>query len=186
MRVIIIHGAYGSPNENWIPWLKKELEKSGVKVIAPRFPTPEGQELEKWLGILNKAVSEWDEEIVFVGHSLGPALFLRKIEELERPIKAAFLVSGFLGKLELKDFDSINASFFKKSFNWGKIRKNCQKFFVYNSDNDPYVPLSHGEKLAKNLGIKLNVVHNAGHINKAAGYTKFPCLLEDIRALVKD
>ena len=26
---LIIHGAFGSPTENWIPWLKAELEKTG-------------------------------------------------------------------------------------------------------------------------------------------------------------
>lgn len=185
MRVVIIHGAYGSPGENWIPWLKRELEKLNCEIVVPRFPTPKGQELNKWLAILNKAIPKWNGDIIFVGHSLGPTLILKKIEELEKPIKAAFLVSGFLGKLGLKDFDAINASFFEKGLNWKKIRQHCQNFFVYNSDNDPYVPLSHGEKLAKNLGVKLNIVRNAGHINTAAGYTKFPRLLENIKRFIK-
>lgn len=184
MRVIIIHGAYGSPKENWIPWLKNELEKLGCEVTVPRFPTPKGQKLNKWLEILNNTIQKWDEDIIFVGHSLGPALILKKIEELGKPIKAAFLVSGFIGKLGLAEFDPINASFFEKSFNWAKIKNNCKKFFVYNSDNDPYVSLSKGEELAKNLGVKLNVIHNAGHINAAAGYTKFPRLLEDIKRVL--
>lgn len=181
MRVIVVHGAYGSPKENWLPWLKAELEKLGCEVIVPCFPTPEDQSLKKWLEILNREVKNWDSEIIFVGHSLGLALVLKKIEELKKPVKAAFFVSGFLGKLGLKDFDPINASFFEKGFNWKKIRKNCKKFFVYNSDNDPYVPLSHGIKLAKNLGVKLNIVYGGGHINEVAGFTKFPKLLRDIK-----
>lgn len=109
---------------------------------------------------------------------------MKKIEELEEPIKAAFLVSGFIGKLGFKEFDPINASFFEKGFNWRKIRQNCKNFFIYNSDDDPYVPLSKGKKLAKNLKVKLNVIHNAGHINATAGYTKFPKLLENIKKLL--
>ena len=81
MGVIIVHGAYGSPQENWILWLKRGLEKLGCEVIVPLF---------------------------------------------------------------------------------------------------------HGKRLAKNLGAELNVIHNAGHINEAAGYTKFPRLLEDIKPLIKD
>ena len=37
-KVVIIHGANGSPEENWFPWLKKELETKGIEVIIPQFP----------------------------------------------------------------------------------------------------------------------------------------------------
>ena len=47
-NVFIIHGAYGSPDENWIPWLKKELDKPGCEVYAPKFPTPENHNLDSW------------------------------------------------------------------------------------------------------------------------------------------
>ena len=53
-NIFIIHGAYGNPEENWIPWLKTELERLGCNVSAPRFPTPENQSLENWTKIFNK------------------------------------------------------------------------------------------------------------------------------------
>ena len=34
-RVFIIHGWGGYPEEGWLPWLKKELEKNGFKVFVP-------------------------------------------------------------------------------------------------------------------------------------------------------
>lgn len=183
MKVIIIHGAYGSPQENWFPWLKKELEKLDGEVIVPQFPTPKGQKLDKWLEILNRTIKIWDKDLIFVAHSLGPALVLKKIEELKEPIKASFLVAGFIGELG-KEIDRINANFFEKDFNWVKIRKNCQNFFVYNSDNDPYVSLVKGKELAKNLRVKLNIIHGGGHLNTVAGYTQFPKLLENIKKLL--
>lgn len=184
MRVVIVHGAYGSPEENWIPWLKQELEKLECRVIVPRFPTPEGQELNAWLEILDQAVPGWNKGIILVGHSLGPALILKKIEELKRPIRAAFLVAGAVGPIGIEEFDSINVSFFEKGFVWAEIKQNCQNFFVYNSDNDPYVPLSHGKGLAQSLGVELKVIPQGGHLNEAAGYTQFPRLLEDIKKLL--
>jgi len=83
----------------------------------------------------------------------------------------------------LPDFDPINIPFFDPPFNWAKIRKNSSKFYVYNSDNDPYVPLVQGERVAEKLGVKLNVVKGGGHINASAGFTKFERLLTDIRSL---
>jgi len=182
-RVVIVHGAYGEPGENWFPWLRQELENLGHEVIVPRFPTPEGQQLSAWLEILDQEVGDYGSNLVIVGHSLGPALILQKLGQLDRPIRAVFLASGFLGELGLPDFDPLNANFFERPLDWERIRQNCQEFYVYNSDNDPYVPLKKGLELAVNLQTDLRIVHDGGHINAAAGYTKFDRLLDDIKNL---
>ena len=42
-RVVIVHGWGGSPEDNWIPWLRKEMEKGGFEVIVPReYPVNDG------------------------------------------------------------------------------------------------------------------------------------------------
>ncbi len=45
-NVFIIHGAYGHPEENWIPWLKSKLKELGYRVFVSKFPTPENQSLK--------------------------------------------------------------------------------------------------------------------------------------------
>ena len=50
----IFHGTGGYPEENWFPWLKRELESLDYKVIVPQFPTPENQTLENWFAIFEK------------------------------------------------------------------------------------------------------------------------------------
>lgn len=184
-NIILIHGAYGHPKENWFPWLKTELEKLGCNIIIPRFPTPEGQNLDNWMRILNKYNEYFDSDTILVGHSIGPALILRKLEILEEPVKASFLVAGCIGKLGIDDFDKINASFFENPFDWNEIKKNSKHFFVYHSDNDPYVPLEMGKELANKLGVEVILVKGGGHLNEKVGYTKFPLILEDIKKLIK-
>jgi predicted alpha/beta hydrolase family esterase len=184
MNFIIVHGTLGALEGNWFPWLKKELEKEGYKVFLPRFPTPKGQSLKNWLLVLNSLPVEFDKNLILVGHSSAPAVILRKLEEIEKPVFAIFLISGFLGEIGNEEYDKLNASFFKTSFNWKKIRKNTKHIFVYNSDNDPYVPLKKGRELAQKLGVELKVVKNAGHINSESGFYQFPQLLKDVKRLL--
>jgi predicted alpha/beta hydrolase family esterase len=179
-NVLIVHGTFGYPEENWFMWLKSELEKKHCYVILPRFPTPEGQSLSAWLRILDGELWRHEKNLIMVGHSLGPALILRKLELIEGPISAAFLVSGFIGKLGAKEFDELNSSFFTGPFDWGKIRNNCPNFFMYHACDDPYVPIQKSCELALNLGTTITLIPKAGHFNVAAGYTRFEKLLNDI------
>lgn len=186
----MIHGSYGNPKENWFPWLKKELEKSGHTVFVPEFPTPENQSLENWMKKFNKYIQMVNEDSIFIGHSLAPAFILSVLEKLNivKPVKACFFVAGFVGKLSVKDFkdlNEINSTFTEKNFNWEKIKNNCEKFILYHSDNDPYVPLEKAKELSEKLGCELKIIKGAGHFNKKAGYTKFETLLKDIGKEIK-
>lgn len=176
--IYLIHGAYGNPSENWFPWLTAELKKKGHTVIIPQFPTPVGQTLENW----NNEFLEYevDDDTIFVGHSIGVAFVLSILER--HKVKAAFLVAGFCSPLG-NNFDAINKTFVDREFDWETIRHNCENFYVFNSDNDPYVRLEKGAELAASVRSELIIVKNAGHFNLVSGYTKFPMLLEKINAL---
>jgi len=186
-KYFIIHGSYGNPKENWFPWLRKELEKGKKNtVFVPKFPTPENQSLDNWMKTFDESyLSKVDEDTIFIGHSLGPAFILSVLEkiDLSKPIRACFFVSGFLGLLGNKEFDDVNKTFTDKKFDWNKIKKNCEKFYVFHSDNDPYVSLEKAKELAKKLNTKIILVKNAGHFNKSSGYIKFELLLEKIKEI---
>ncbi len=184
MKIFIIHGSYGNPHENWFPWLKKELEKLGHTVFVPEFPTPKNQNLKNWMFEFQnrRYYGLIDEKSVFVGHSLGPAFILSVLEKIKipKPVKACFFVSGFTGSLGNPEFDEINKTFTEKDFNWEKIKNSCDKFIMYQSDNDPYVPLEKAKELAKNLEGELKIIKTAGHFNEKAGYSKFEDILKNI------
>jgi predicted alpha/beta hydrolase family esterase len=179
-NVFIIHGIGGSPGENWFPWLKAELEKLGCTVFVPNFPDSDNPKLENWLDAFEKYKPQLENSVV-VGHSLGVAFLLSMLERLDRPVKAAFFISGFASLLNNPEFDEFTRTFVGKQFEWGKIRRNCKKFYVINSNNDPYVPLGQGRNIAKNLKTELIILKDAGHVNKEAGFTQFDFLLEKIK-----
>jgi uncharacterized protein len=183
-NIFIIHGAYGHPNENWFPWLKSELEKLNCTVFIPKFPTPENQTLENWLKVFDKYKKYFNENTIVVGHSIGVAFLLNILEKKNIKIKAAFFISGFIGQLENQEFNKINNSFANKKFDFKKIKNNCEQFFIFHSDNDPYVPLKKAEELSKYFDVKITLVKNAGHFNERAGYKQFPLLLEKIKEIM--
>ncbi len=174
MKSYIIYGAYGNPQENWFPWLKEELN-----AVVPKFPTPKNQSLENWLKILDS----FEEDSIVIGHSLGVPFILNLLEKSK--VKAAFFVAGFISSLGLEEFDKVNQTFYRK-FNWEKIKENCKKFYIFHSDNDPYVPLVKAEEIAKHLGVEVMLVKGAGHFNTAAGYDKFELLLEKVKGEMKN
>ncbi|NQV91525.1 serine hydrolase family protein [Candidatus Woesearchaeota archaeon] len=174
-NVFIIHGAYGNPEENWFPWLKKKLEKLNHKVFVPKFPTPENQSLNSWQKVFREYEQEINEDSMFIGHSLGPAFILSLLEK--HKVKSAIFVSGFVGLLNNSTFDEINKTFTTKEFDFEKIKKNCKEFFIFHSDNDPYVPIGKAEEFANLLDTKLIIVKDAGHFNMESS----PEILEKIK-----
>lgn len=180
-NVFIIHGIYGSPEENWFPWLKKELELLGCRVFVPRFPNPSSPRLNEWLEFFGKYKQYLDKNSVVVGHSMGVAFLLRILWLYKT--RAAFFVASVTPGIK-NEFSWQMKTFIGQKPDWNKIKNNCGKFFIYNSDNDPYIPLSKGEELAENLDSKLTIIKNAGHINAKAGYIQFKLLLEDIKKII--
>ena len=177
-KALIVHGVGGHPGENWFPWLKKELEKLGIRVFVPQFPTPKKQELGEWMKVFEGIRNELGENPILVGHSLG-APFLLNILETNKA-KCCFLVAGFTG-VAGNEFDPGMKSFAQREFNWEKIRENCPVFCVFHSDSDPYIKLEKGQELAEKLGAELALVMGAGHFNEKAGYVEFKLLLEKIK-----
>jgi len=183
-NVFIFHGTGGHTKENWFPWLREKLEEKDCKIFIPQFPTPKGQSLESWLKVFADYKKYVNEETIIIGHSLGGIFLLRLLECFQCPIKAAIFTGTPIGVRPILYYDGDN-SFSGFSFNWPAIKNNAKYFGVFHSDNDPYVSLGNGEQLAKELGVKLSLIPNAGHFNAKAGYLTFPQLLEKIDEILK-
>ena len=181
INLILIHGAYGNPNENWFPWLKKELEKLDHKIYTPKFPTPQGQSLDNWEKVFANYEKYINKDTILIGHSLGVTFLLTVLEKLDVKVKASYFVAGFVNKLNNPEFDNINRTFIEKDFCWVKIKANCENFYIFHSDNDPYVLLSEGKLIANKLNTDLTLIEDAGHFNSKAGYDKFEKLLEKVK-----
>src|SRR4030042_3019801 len=177
-RVFIIHGWEGSPDSNWFPWLKKELEEKSSKVFVPQMPNADHPKMDAWLAHLRKIVGKPDENTYFVGHSLGVTAILRYLESLEteEKISGAILVAGVAKSIGIKELEN----FFINPFDYEKIKKAAKNIIVVNSDNDPYVPFAHRETLRDKLGAELIIIPNGEHLNAGNGLFEFPLVFGEI------
>ena len=191
MNFIILHGTLGSPSGNWFPWLSKELEKMGHRVVCPQLPTPEGQNPESWIKVIKESVKKLggpSNEIVFIAHSMSPLAVCQYLETINKKISACFFVSGFarMSEKDLGEYNILNEPFINKGVNWDKARENCDRIVCFAGDNDPYIPLKILEEFPKLCGAKkFIVVPNGGHLNSEFGYAVFPLLLKTIQEELK-
>ena len=180
INILIFHGTNGHPEENWFPWLKKELEKLDCNVIIPQFPTPKNQTPKAWFKVFDKYKQYINSDTILIGHSLGGTFLLHVLQNISTKVKVCFFIATPIGILPTKYYET-DKHFLEKPFNWLQINAHSWKFYIFHSDNDPFVCLENGEELAKNLETKLTLVKDAGHFNTKSNYTKFQLLLKQIK-----
>jgi len=176
-NAFIFHGTAGSPEGNWFPWLKIKLEDRGIVTTVPRFPTPIGESLNAWFKELNAQDEKISNNSLMIGHSKGGMFLLKVLEQLKEPIDTAIFVSAPIGIKPILYYDE-DKLFSNFEFNWDKIRGKAKHFIVFHSDNDPYVSIENGIQLAKELGINMTFIPQAGHINAESGFTEFPQIID--------
>ncbi len=187
-RAVIIHCWSGSPEYCWYPSVKKELEAKGFQVQVPAFPDTDAPNLGKWLPALEQTIGEPDENLYLIGHSAGVITILRYLEKLnpEQKIGGVVMVAGFtddLGFAELKNF-------FTAEIQFEKIKKQAKYFVAIQSDDDPYVPLKHGDILKEKLGAELIIKHQAKHfsgsVDKEDSCLELPEVVESVVKMTRE
>lgn len=201
MLFVLFHGSYGNTKENWLPYLKEELEVLKQDVVLEQYPVENYhdvvvkgkgykspiQNIETWTKKfleIYKAKIKSHKNIVFIGHSLAPVFMLEMVEKFGIPLQAAIFVSPFFILTNLWEFDGVNGSFYRENFDFKKLRALIAKSYVIYGDTDPYVPVEQPRKFAEQMGSEVIVVKDGGHLNASAGFSQFPLLLEICKKLL--
>ena len=168
-RALIIHGFGSNSREHWFQEEKVTLEKMGYQVTVPDMPHASEPVKEEWLEVVRKFKPS--ESDILIGHSLGAPTILRYLEEAENKVGKVFLLSAFAEDLnpfseDKHTFDDINNFIVDTPFDWNKIKKNCDEFYVIHETNDPYVPKECGMRVAQNLSGNLVLCEGDCHFDK--------------------
>ncbi|MES2986106.1 MAG: alpha/beta fold hydrolase [Patescibacteria group bacterium] len=181
-RVIILHGWEGGSSDHWLPFVKTELEKLGYRVFVPDMPDTNSPVIEKWVNYLSDIVGEPNSETFFVGHSIGCQTILRYLENVETPVGGAVFVAGWFNLENLEDDDSkeIAKPWIENVIDINKIKKVLPKSTLVISDNDPYGAFEENKQKFEDLGSKIIVMHNAGHLTEDDGFIELAKVVEEL------
>ncbi len=185
----LIHGSFGSPFSNWLPWLASEIENMKIAskeepiFYAPQFPTGVGfQNYENWKTVLNAyhKAGLIGEDTTFFAHSIAPVFVCKYLIENQIKVKRLVFVCGFNNYFGVsEDYDEVNKTMFIEK-GLEKIKDLCNDIVCFYADNDPYVKFEAEKKFADAVSHIQIVIKNGGHLNKASGFEKFHELKEFI------
>lgn len=181
MNYFLIHGSYGNPYKNWMPWLKSQLSKRKLNCIVPNFPSPEKQDYKCWSKVLEAylEVGCITENTVFITHSLGGIFIVKFLIEHQVKIKKLITVAGF-NNIKFDEDNSLYDSFYIDNVELKKMQDCCLEKICIYSDNDSYVPMPDAEEFAEQMQAEKVLIKDAGHFNEKFGYKEFKAILQYI------
>lgn len=175
---VIVHGSFGDPFENWIPWLYRKLTAKGKKVLVPQFPAL-NQNYGSWFKALKAYEDFINEGTSFVAHSLGPAFVVDYLINTQTKVGNLYFAAPFYGLIDIAEFDKVNHTFFMHE-DFTEAKSFFDKAVCFYSDNDPYVPNGMSIDFCEALNASASIVSGGGHLNENAGFLTFPQMLEAI------
>ena len=177
---LLVHGSFGSPFVNWLPYLRKEIENRNLDVYTPDLPTGVGyQNYENWSKLLNCYLHAGiiNENTVIFAHSIAPIFICKFLVQNKLRVKRLVFVCGFNNYLGIDDdYDAVNESMFMD--NLVDIKNYCNDIICYYSKNDPYVKYDKEKEFADTITTNQIIIDDGGHLNSESGYSKFEDLLK--------
>lgn len=176
-KIILIHGNGNSkPTDNWLPYIKAELEKLGQTVIAPQFPDTALARARYWLPFLKDELKA-DAHTILVGHSSGAIAALRYAEE--NPLHGTILVGAYHS--HLNNENEKLSGYFDAPWNWDAIRKNQQWIVQFADTKDPWIPIEEARYLRDQLHTEYYESNKYGHFGGDHYKPDFPELLDVLK-----
>jgi len=178
--IVIVSGYEGSGPGHWQRWLDAELRRRGAPVLFPELPDPTAPQKDAWVAALSEVVVTAGAPVTFVCHSLGCwAVDHLLAERGAYGVHAALLVAPPSPFLLFEPVESFLPPPRRRDA-WATL---AQRTLLVGSDNDEFTNADEFEQLARDLGVGCKIIPEAGHINVAAGYGRWPFAPEWLRTV---
>ena len=157
-KAILIHGNGGSTaGDIWLPWLERELSALDVAVINRTFPDNVKARARFWLPFIEQLGA--DESTILVGHSSGAVAAMR-YAETHRILGSALVGVCYT---DLGDPGEAASGYYSTPWDWPRIRANQNWIGIFNSTDDPHIPIREARYVAAQLRCSYFESTNRGH-----------------------
>jgi len=140
--------------------LHEKLNNLKIRSYCQNFPDPHHARRDRWVPFI-RSLAEQEEnsnDVILVGHSSGAQAALRYAEEFQ--VYGCILVSATYS--DLGDAHERASGYYpgRKSngveenpYLFDKMKQNCQNWYQFHSDDDPFIPLREAEQIRDGLGL---------------------------------
>lgn len=158
LKIIFIHGNGGATaSDAWIPAVCKDLEATGVQIVAETFPDNYTAKSSVWIANLEKLKA--GDSTIIVGHSSGALAAMRYAED--HKLLGSVLVGA--AHTDLGDANEKASGYFDTPWQWDNIRTNQNWIIQFGSTDDPYIPVDEQHFVRDNLATEYHEFKNRGH-----------------------
>lgn len=117
-------------NNQWFPWLQKQLSLKGIVAQTPEMPEPYRPDYEKWKQVFEQF--ELDEDTILVGHSCGGGFLVRWLSENDVKVGKVVLVAPWINP----NYQEIVAGFFDFQIDPNLVSKTKGLTLFISSDDE--------------------------------------------------
>lgn len=157
-KAILIPGNGGcSPGDAWYPSVERGLDALGVTVINTTFPDSVKARASYWLPFLESLGA--DDRTILIGHSSGAVAAMRYAET--HRVLGSVLVG--VCHTDLGDSFEAQSGYYRDPWRWPQIRDNQEWIGIFNSTDDPHIPIAEARHVAAQLKCSYFEFTDRGH-----------------------
>jgi predicted alpha/beta hydrolase family esterase len=180
MKVMIIPGNDNTLiTSNWYPYVKDELEKLGLEVIAENMPDPKFARKEIWIPFIKEKLGG-EKNSILIGHSSGATAALRYLEDN----KCRFVILIACYHSDLNDELEKKSGYFDEPWKWDQIKNNAEKIVIFASKDDPFIPIAEPRLIKEKIDAEYYEYEDEGHFGLDLK-KEFPEIVTVIKKMLK-